>query len=151
MRTAIGWKPQKGFTLIEVMIVAAIVAILAAVAFPSYQEHVRKSRRADCTTVMMSLANAMERRYSLSTPASYLAVAPATQIPPGFATCPSNPGAAGAFYNITMPVATATTFTIRAAPAGAQAGDKCGTLTLTHAGVKGVDGATGGMTAQTCW
>lgn len=137
-----------GFTLVELMIVVVIVGILAAVAYPSYQEHVRKSRRADCATVIVSLANAMERRYSTSTPASYLA---ATQIPAGFNTCPTNPVAGGAFYNITMPVATATTFEIRATPAGAQTGDKCGTLTLTHAGVKSVVGATGGMTAQTCW
>lgn len=140
-----------GFSLIEIMIVVAIVAILGAVAFPSYQEHVRKSRRADCTTVMMSLANAMERRYSLSTPASYLAVAPTPQIPAGMTTCPPNPGAAGAYYNITMPVATATTFTIRATRAGAQADDKCGELTLTHAGVKGVVGQKAGVTVQQCW
>lgn len=141
-------RPQTGFTLIELMIVVAIVAILGAIAYPSYQEHVRSSRRSDCLTVISSLANAMERRYSTSTPASYLA---AVQIPPGFTTCPTNPVAGGAFYDITMPVATATTFTIRATPAGTQVGEKCGSLTLTHAGVKGIDGAKPGVTVQQCW
>jgi type IV pilus assembly protein PilE len=53
---------NKGFTLIEVMIVVAIVGILAAVAYPSYQDHVRKSRRAEAQSALMGLAAAMERQ-----------------------------------------------------------------------------------------
>lgn len=141
-------RPQTGFTLIELMIVVAIVAILGAIAYPSYQEQVRSSRRSDCQTVIASLANAMERRYSTTSPATYIA---AQQIPAGFATCPTNPAPGRVFYNIAMPVATATTFTIVATPVGAQVDDKCGRLTLTHAGVKGIDGAKTGVTVQQCW
>ena len=53
-----------GFTLIEVMIVVAIVAILSAIAFPSYQESVRKSKRADARTQLLEVAQFMQRFYS---------------------------------------------------------------------------------------
>lgn len=138
-----------GFTLIEVMVVIAIVSILVGVAFPAYQEHIRRSRRSDCSTIIVSLANALERRYSTTAPASYLAV-PA--LPAGFtATCPRNPAPGGTFYNLAVPVLTATTFTIQATPVGPQVNDRCGSLTLTQAGVKGIVGATGGVTPQQCW
>ena len=53
-----------GFTLIEVMIVVAIVAILSAIAFPSYQESVRKSKRADARTQLLEASQHMQRFYS---------------------------------------------------------------------------------------
>jgi type IV pilus assembly protein PilE len=54
----------KGFTLIELVIVVAIVAILATIAYPSYQDSVRKSRRADAKGVLMEAAQWMERFYT---------------------------------------------------------------------------------------
>ena len=52
---------QKGFTLIEVMIVVVIVAILAAVAVPSYQDSIRKTRRADAKEALTRIAALQER------------------------------------------------------------------------------------------
>ncbi|WP_163836211.1 type IV pilin protein [Spartinivicinus ruber] len=57
-------KRSQGFTLVELMIVVVIVAILAAVAIPSYQEYVQKSRRADAQSELMKFAQAVERHYA---------------------------------------------------------------------------------------
>ncbi|WP_339668889.1 type IV pilin protein [Dasania marina] len=54
-------RPTKGFTLIELMIVVAIVAILAAIALPSYQNSVQKSRRSDAKAALEIAATAQER------------------------------------------------------------------------------------------
>ncbi len=66
MSQAGNWEPirikrMQGMTLIELMIVAAIVAILAAIAFPSYNDHVRKTRRSDATTSFVQIQQAQER------------------------------------------------------------------------------------------
>ena len=50
--------------MIELMIAVAIVGILAAIAVPSYQDSMRKSRRADAKAALMSFANGMERRFT---------------------------------------------------------------------------------------
>ena len=53
-----------GFTLIELLIVVVIIAILAAVGYPVYNEHIKKSRRRDAQATLMELSNAMERLHT---------------------------------------------------------------------------------------
>ena len=147
-------KTQKGFTLVELMIVIAIVGILVAVAYPSYQEHTRKSRRGNCAGELAPLANAMERHFTLN--GSYSAPNPTLGNAAGDifpATCPrDNAGVAGAlaFYNFAITNVTPSTFTIQASPipGGPQDGDKCGNLTLTQAGLKG---NSAGLPLSDCW
>lgn len=55
-------KDQRGFTLIEMMIVVAIIGILAAIAYPSYQSYVIKTKRADMMTEMQNIASTIESR-----------------------------------------------------------------------------------------
>ena len=133
------------------MIVVAIIAIIAAVGYPSYVESVRKTKRADCAGALANLANAMERHYSIT--GSYLGAADGganTGAPAVFgAACPIDGG--DATYNLTISAATVSTYRLQAAPTGAQTDDKCGTLTLTNTGVKGVSGAASGYDWQTCW
>jgi type IV pilus assembly protein PilE len=132
-----------GFTLIELMISVAIVGILAAIAIPSYQDSVRKSRRADAQGAVMNLANAMERHFTESN--SYCDAAAGGTV---VASCGDGTGDSGtpsigptqspetgtAFYNLTITVPNATTYTLRATPAGAQNGN--GILELTSTGVR---------------
>lgn len=133
-----------GFTLIELMVVVAVVGILAAIAYPSYQEQVRKGRRADAMVQLVTLAQAYERYYtSNNTYEGFLDSLPAAQR--------NSPTQGTAFYVITQTAETRTSFTLMATPqaAGNQSSDRCGKLTLNHLGRKGVVDAT--ATQNECW
>ena len=144
-------KKQTGFNLVELMVVVAIVAVIAAIAYPSYTEQVRKSRRAECAGAVTSLGSSMERFFTVNN--TYLGAAASggnTGAPEIFTTtCPVDGGTTT--YNLTISAATASTYTVEAAPTGSQANDKCGTLTLTNTGLKGIKDADTGVTWQDCW
>ncbi len=144
-------KRQTGFNLIELMIVVAIIGVIAAVAYPAYQQQVRDARRADCAGALTSLGSSMERFFTVNN--TYLGAGAGggnTGAPDIFSTtCPIDGGETT--YNLTISAATASTYSVQAAPVGRQASDKCGTLTLTNTGLKGVSGAHAGVTWQDCW
>ncbi len=116
-----------GFTLIELMIVVVIIAILTAIAYPSYLDSVRKARRADAQADLVELASFMERSFTENS--NYTtAVLPFTQ----------SPRTNTAFYQIDFnPARTATSYTLRSIPQGDQTNDPCGTMTLTNTGQTG--------------
>jgi type IV pilus assembly protein PilE len=145
---------QRGLTLMELMIVVAIIGILSAIAYPSYQDQTRKARRADARAALLGLAQAMERRATET--GSYrggagTAGTPADTGAPRIYATQSPVDGGAALYNLTISAATAATYTVQAAPTGVQTGDRCGTLTLTHTGVRGVTGQATGVTAADCW
>lgn len=117
-----------GFTLIELMITVAVVAILAAIAYPSYQEQIRKSRRAQAKADLVEYAQMAERWHTVNNSYATFAL-PVDQ-------SPREPGAT-AHYALAITAQDATTFSIQATPQGRQEVDRCGTLTLNQAGVKG--------------
>ena len=56
-----GYARKRGFTLIELMIVVAVIAVLGAIALPSYQDYVRKGRRADARSLLQGMSLAQEK------------------------------------------------------------------------------------------
>ncbi|MCO5054792.1 MAG: type IV pilin protein [Thermomonas sp.] len=114
-----------GFTLIELLVVVAIIGVLSSIAYPSYVDHVRRTRRVAAEGCLSALAQQLERFYT--TNMTYV----------GFAGAPNcDPKITSDFYNIPAPVVTARAYTLTAAPKGSQSGDSCGTLTLDQAGTK---------------
>lgn len=140
-------KSESGFTLIELMIVVAIIGIISAIAYPSYMESVRKSNRSDAKAALNDVAQRLQRcftTYSAYNNTTCGVVASANAL--NAITSPEG------FYTITGAL-TGSTFNLTATPvAGStQAGDtKCATLTLDEAGARGAT-AAGGAAATDCW
>lgn len=133
---------QQGFSLIELMIVVVIVAILAAVAIPSYRSYMVRSRRVDATRALTDLAARQERYlYSNNTYTKTLS------------DLGGSSSMAGSYYRMSIdPASTSTSaFSVVATATGTQQRDdkQCQTMTLDQAGRQGSTGTT--SNDPKCW
>lgn len=141
--------PNSGFTLIELMITVVIVSILAAVAYPSYRDNVRKTRRSDAKIALVQAAAMQERHYTENN--SY-----ANDVDDIGGDGSDNLVSAEGYYTITVanPSCGSTVFscfTLTATTAGLQSDDTdCATLSLTHIGVKSAKKSDNSTNDQ-CW
>jgi|ERR1035438_2998858 type IV pilus assembly protein PilE len=135
---------KNGFTLIELMITVAIVAILVSIAYPAYSSFVQKSNRTDATQSMSFTAQQLERCYSQGFNFT-LCQAPPYNVP---AALTSSQG----FYTVTVTILSATTYQVVATPLRApQLGDfSCQQFMLTN-NVQSATNGGGGVTTSTCW
>jgi type IV pilus assembly protein PilE len=128
-------KKLSGFTLIELMIAVVVIAILAAIAVPSYRSYLARGNRAAAQSYLMDIAQ-RQQQYLMDA-RTYATTQAALNM-----TTPTN---VTTYYSIQDPFTVGTapnSFSVTATPIGAQASDSCGTLLIDNLGNK---------TPVNCW
>lgn len=129
-------RSNRGFTLIEIMIVIAIIGIVITVGYPSLTEYMKKGRRAEIAGLLSEQAQILERHYSKNN-----VYANATGLSSG-----------NDFYTITQTLMDQS-FTLTAVrnSGSSMATDKCGDFTINNTGARSIINAAAGLTAKDCW
>lgn len=148
----------RGFTLIEMMIVVAVIGILTAIAYPSYVGYIQKSRRADAKNALLDLAARQERFFSINNTFADLATLGYTGVSSGAVAVNSS---GTSYYSLSVSVTAATstalpTFTATATPTGSQTNDTtCYAYRLNQLGTQtNLNSAGTAITAtaaNNCW
>ena len=148
-----GGARMSGFTLVELMITVVILAIIVAVALPSYNAQSQKARRADARNALLDIAGREERFLSVSNAYSQLP----SDVGYGGAAWPQNV-TPNSYYSVTVTVpapgfpAGTPSFLVTATPINVQAGDTtCATFTVNQIGQQTALNTGGVDTSTTCW
>jgi type IV pilus assembly protein PilE len=130
-------RSNRGFTLIEIMIVIAIIGIVMTIAAPSFTEYLKKGRRAEVVSVCFP----SRRRFSSASIHKQYVYTNVAGLSTATISTPS------------PRPSTDQTFLLTAVPArpASMATDKCGDFTLTNTGVRSMNNATAGLTTKDCW
>jgi type IV pilus assembly protein PilE len=145
--------PQRGITLLELLIAVAVVGILTVIAVPSYGEYTRRAARSDAQLTLQAAATWLERRYAecnsyirinAATNPPCTAVLAATDLPAELKVSPSGGGTQR--YTVSVSALDAQSYTVQAVPL--ESADKCGTMRILSTGVRE---ATGTLGVNGCW
>jgi type IV pilus assembly protein PilE len=159
VRISVRGRRAGGFTLIELMITVSIVAILAAIAIPSYNAYIRKSRRTDAKSALLDMASLEERYFSSNNAYSSnpTDLGYATTTPPIFIS--TDYTVTSANFNVTQAIAggagvtpKVATYSFTATPVGDQVNDtQCASFTVTSGGGQTATNSANADNTQTCW
>lgn len=136
-----GRSTARGFTLIEAMVVVAVIGIITAIAWPIYQAQSMKQRRTEAIGALMRISNELSAYHSdhIDDGLGYSGYSVSAGISGGLR-----------YYSVNAPVLAASTYTVTLTPIGVQATDtECANFTLTETGKKGNTGTA--SSAATCW
>jgi type IV pilus assembly protein PilE len=135
---------NRGFTLVEVMIVIAIAALLTAIALPAYREHLQRAKRAEARAGLLQAGQWLERVAT----ATGVYLTDASQFPDSLTKVPST-----AYVIAFQPKdVNGSGYALSAIPQGAQANDKCGTFTLDESGARKLaDASASDALVAECW
>lgn len=146
---AVQLSTHRGFTLVEVMVVVAIVGILLAVALPGYRQYVERGDRASARAALLEAQQFMERFYVANDSYSTDKGGNAVALPSRYANVPVE----SPRYSLAVAAVASTPnqYTLTATPL--QTVSKCGNLTLEHTGAKGISSPASATSAQIaeCW
>ena len=128
------------------MIVVAIIGILAAIAYPSYAEYVRRGHRTDAQAMLLDAAQYMQRFHAAHDRYDQQRDGTAVSLSAEYAQAPRS---GVARYSITLKDVSTTRYTLEAKPTGPSTGDACGTFVLNSLGQRNVSGNTTALAE--CW